>query len=223
MRKFLALTLIVAFGLIITGCGKELNDENFVEFWIKSYNIENEEEAQKVADEYGWSQEDMDNYYDELADDPDRAEKVVDMVAEKDEDAAFVLAMSLGLGGAMAEFEDLEAFGEEFSAGMEELGQGLGDLFGGMVEGMEGMAEGIDESLAGLGGLTDKELAEIFVAAYPEEEVPAEVLEKYETDDETVEEAFEALEEDPERVKSVSEKIHSLDEEKGAAFDEIFM
>ena len=217
MRKTLMFVLAAVLGLMLTGCGKELNDENFVAYWLDSYDVTNEEEAQKVADEYGWSGEELDDYFVELEDDEERAEKVIDMVAEKDEAASFALAMVLGFGDAM------EGFGEEFASGMEELGEGLGDLFGGMMEGMEGMAEGIDEGLAAFGGLTDADLASIFVEAYPEEEIPAEVLERYETDDETVEEAFEALEEDPERVESVSAKIHALDEEKGAAFDEIFM
>ncbi len=229
MRKSLPFVLLAALALLIAGCGKELNDENFVDYWIASVNAGTEEDAAAIADEYGWTTEEVDAYLEELGDDEDRAEKVIEDVEAKDEAAAFALAMALGFDSIFGDLSDLEAlgdlegFGEEFAEGMEAFGEGMGELFSGFAQGMESMAEGIDEGLAGLGGLNDDALAEIYINAESPEDIPAELLEKYDTTPEDVDAAFEALEEDPERVQSVSEKIHALDDAKGDEFDEIFM
>jgi hypothetical protein len=133
MRKFLLLTFVLAVGLFFTGCGKELNDENFAEYWLEAFKVENEADAQKLADDYGWTAEDLNKYFEELKGDEERADKLIDSISEKNEDAGFALELTLfpdrafeglmdDLGGA------LEGLGTELEGTMGEVGEALEDI-----------------------------------------------------------------------------------------------
>ena len=134
MRKILLLTFVLAVGLLFAGCGKELNDENFAAYWLDAFKVETEEDAQKLADDYGWTAEDMDKYFEELKADEARADKLIDSVAEKNEDAAFALELTLfpdrAFGSLMEGLEglggELEGLGTELEGAMGELGEALG-------------------------------------------------------------------------------------------------
>jgi len=136
MRKLLLLTFVIAVGLFFTGCGKELNDENFAAFWLEAVEVESEADAQKLADDYGWTDEQMEKYFEELKADEERADKLIDSVAEKNEEAAFALEMTLfpeRAFGAFGDFmegleglgEDLEGLGEELEGALGELGEAV--------------------------------------------------------------------------------------------------
>jgi hypothetical protein len=155
MRKFLLLTIVLAVGLFFTGCGKELNDENFAEFWLEAFKVETEEDAQKLADDYGWTDEDMDKYFEELMADEARADKLIDSIAEKNEDAAFALELTL--------FPD-RAFGDF----MDELGD-LGDLGGEL----EGLGDELEGAMGEVGEALEEMGAEVEAEAGTEEEAPA--------------------------------------------------
>ncbi|MCX7021915.1 MAG: hypothetical protein NTW26_06545 [bacterium] len=124
MRKFLLLTVVIAVGLFFTGCGKELNDENFATFWLDAFKVENEADAQKLADDYGWTDEDMNKYFEELKADETRAGKLIDSIAEKNEDAAFALELTLfpdrAFGGLMEGLGDLGDLGTELQGALGE-------------------------------------------------------------------------------------------------------
>jgi len=89
MKKLSIAVVVITGALLFTGCSRELNDENFVDFWLEAYK--GEEDVQKLRDDYGWTAEDMSNYFEELKGDEERADKLIEAVAEKDEDAAFAL------------------------------------------------------------------------------------------------------------------------------------
>ncbi|HUT99192.1 MAG TPA: hypothetical protein VM054_08965 [bacterium] len=139
MRKFLLLTFVVAVGLFFTGCGKELNDENFAAFWLDAFKVENEADAQKLADDYGWTDEDMDKYFEELKADEARADKLIASISEKNEDAGFALELTLfpdrafgslmeGLGDLGDLGTELEGLGTELEGAMGEVGEALEDV-----------------------------------------------------------------------------------------------
>lgn len=150
MRKFLLLALVAAIGLFFTGCGKELNDDNFVDYWVDIFNVESVDDAEKIADDYGWSGEDLDAYFDELMEDEERADKVIEAIEEKDEDAAWALEMTLFPDRAFADFGDLmeglDDFGlEGLDEGLEELGEELEGALGEMEEALEEVGESLTE------------------------------------------------------------------------------
>ncbi len=150
MRKFLLLALVAAIGLFFTGCGKELNDDNFVDYWVDLFNVENVDDAEKIADDYGWSGEDLDKYFEELMEDEERADKVIEAIEEKDEDAAWALEMTLFPDRAFADFGDLmeglDDFGlEGLDEGLEELGEELGEALGELEETFEDLGETVTE------------------------------------------------------------------------------
>jgi len=102
MKRILSCILAVLLLLGLSGCTKELNDENFADFWVdvgkqmRSGEIKNMGDIIKLADDdYGWAEEDMNNYCYELMDDEERADNVIKAVVEKDEDIAFVLGQVL--------------------------------------------------------------------------------------------------------------------------------
>jgi len=147
MRKFLLLTLVLAVGLFFTGCGKELNDENFAEFWLEAFKVENEEDAQKLADDYGWTDEDMDKYFDELMADEPRADKLIDSIAEKNEDAAFALELTLFPDRAFGDFMDSMGDLGDLGGELEGLGEELEGAMGEVGEALEGMGEELEAEL----------------------------------------------------------------------------
>jgi len=129
MRKFLLLALVAAVGLFFTGCGKELNDENFAAYWLEVFKVENEADAQKLLDDYGWTAEDMDKYFEELKGDQERADKLIDSISAKDAVAASTLELTLfpdraleSLGGLLGGLEDL---GTELQGAVGEVGEAL--------------------------------------------------------------------------------------------------
>ncbi len=141
MRKFLLLALVAAIGLFFTGCGKELNDDNFVDYWVDIFNVESVDDAEKIADEYGWSGEDLDAYFEELMEDEERGDAVIEAIEEKDEDAAWALELTLYPDRAFADFGDLG-----------DLMEGLGDLgLEGLEEGLEDLGEELEGALGELG------------------------------------------------------------------------
>ena len=147
MRKFLLLTLVLAVGLFFTGCGKELNDENFAEFWLEAFKVENEADAQKLADDYGWTDEDMDKYFDELMADEPRADKLIDSIAEKNEDAAFALELTLFPDRAFGDFMDSLGDLGDLGGELEGLGEELEGAMGEVGEALEGMGEELEAEL----------------------------------------------------------------------------
>jgi len=101
---------------------KVLNDENFAAFWLEAFKVETEADAQKLADDYGWTDEELEKYFDELKGNERRADKLIDAVAEKNEDAAFALEMTLFPDRAFGAFmEGLEGLGGELEGLGEEL------------------------------------------------------------------------------------------------------
>jgi len=139
MRKILLLTVVLAVGLFFTGCGKELNDENFAAFWLEAFKVETEADAQKLADDYGWTDEDMDKYFEELKADEPRADKLIESITEKNEDAGFALELTLfpdrafgnlmeGLGDLGDLGTELEDLGTELESTMGEVGTAIEDV-----------------------------------------------------------------------------------------------
>lgn len=139
MRKILLLTVVLAIGLFFTGCGKELNDENFAAFWLEAFKVETEADAQKLADDYGWTDEDMDKYFEELKADEPRADKLIESITEKNEDAGFALELTLfpdrafgnlmeGLGDLGDLGTELEDLGTELESTMGEVGTAIEDV-----------------------------------------------------------------------------------------------
>jgi hypothetical protein len=127
MRKILLLTVVLAVGLFFTGCGKELNDENFAAYWLEAFKVENEADAQKLADDYGWTADDLNKYFEELKADEARADKVISSISETNKDAAFALELTLfpdralqGLGDIGAALTDL---GTDLETAPGELGE----------------------------------------------------------------------------------------------------
>jgi len=102
-----------AYRMPVYAEGRLLNDENFAAYWLEVFKVENEADAQKLADDYGWTAEDMDKYFEELKADEARADKLIDSISAKDAVAASTLELTL--------FPD-RAF------------EGLGDLLGGLGE-----------------------------------------------------------------------------------------
>ncbi|MCK4595073.1 hypothetical protein KAU45_11265 [bacterium] len=147
MRKFLLLALVAAIGLFFTGCGKELNDDNFVDYWVDIFNVESVEDAEKIADDYGWSGEDLDKYFDELMEDEERADAVIEAIEEKDEDAAFALEMTLFPERAFADFGDLmDDFDLELEEDLEELSEELEGAVGELEEALEDLEPVTEET-----------------------------------------------------------------------------
>jgi hypothetical protein len=140
MRKILLLTVVLAVGLFFTGCGKELNDENFAAFWLEAFKVETEADAQKLADDYGWTDEDMDKYFEELKADEPRADKLIASINEKTEDAGFALELTLfpdrafgnlmeGLGDLGTDLgTELEGLGTELQGALGEVGTSIEDV-----------------------------------------------------------------------------------------------
>jgi hypothetical protein len=73
----------------------KLNDVNFVEFWLKSFEVETEREAKMLAEDYGWTDEDLNNYFEELEANKTRADTLIKSVTDKNEDAGFALELTL--------------------------------------------------------------------------------------------------------------------------------
>ncbi len=147
MRKFLLLALVAAIGLFFTGCGKELNDDNFVDYWVDIFNVESVEDAEKIADDYGWSGEDLDKYFDELMEDEERADAVIEAIEEKDEDASFALEMTLFPERAFADFGDLmDDFDLELEEDLEELSEELEGAVGELEEALEDLEPVTEET-----------------------------------------------------------------------------
>ncbi|MCK4594236.1 hypothetical protein KAU45_07025 [bacterium] len=195
MRKFLFLAVLTAFLISLVGCGKELNDENFVDFWIEYMAAEDDEAEEKVMDSYGWTEDELDAYIEGLAEDEERVEKIYEALMEKDEEAAFAFTF-------LVVPED--AFDEMF---LEEL-DAIPYLEGGAFE----------------VPMTDGLMAQLFISIYPEEpNSPAAqpIYEGYMVTQEQVEEYFDDMLQDPDHCAAVSALVHGLDPDKGAAFDEI--
>ncbi len=195
MRKLLFLAVFTALLLVFTGCGKELNDESFVDFWVEYTAAEGDVAQEKVMDSYGWTEEDLDAYIEGLTEDEERVGKIYEAMMEKDEEAAFAFTF-------LVVPED--AFDEMF---LEELDA---------IPYLEGGAYDVP--------ITDGLMAQLFVSIYPENpNSPAAqpILEGYGVTQEQVEEYFDAMMQDPDNCAAVSTLVHGLDPEKGAAFDEI--
>jgi hypothetical protein len=91
MRNVLLIAVLTALLVGFTGCGKELNDGNFVNFWLELVKVDSQEEADKILDDYGWTDEEFETYFNELMADEERVDKLIVSIAEKNEDAAFAL------------------------------------------------------------------------------------------------------------------------------------
>jgi len=94
MKRILPSVLAVLFLLGFSGCGKVLNDENFVDFWVETYD-KDYKYTEELAEDYGWSHVDRVRYLEELKGDDERATFVYEAVAEKNEDAAYLLEFEL--------------------------------------------------------------------------------------------------------------------------------
>jgi hypothetical protein len=132
MKKFLLLAFVAAVGLSLIGCGKELNDENFATYWLEAFKVENEADAQKLADDYGWTADDMNKYFEELKADQPRADKLIESINAKNQDAGFALELTLfpdrafqGLGDLGAA---LEGLGTDLQGAMSDVGEALTDV-----------------------------------------------------------------------------------------------
>ncbi len=132
---------------------------------------------------------------------------------------ALTLIAALGLFFVACESEEEQAL-DETEAALEEMAEEMEAAAGEAAEAMEEVTASMEGE-----GLSDDELAAIFVGVYPDDPDSDKALTLYEemgTDAETVMTEFEMLEEDMTRLQSVSEKIYAMDEEKGAAFDDEF-
>lgn len=81
--------------LLFAGC-KENEEESFVEFYLEWWHAEVEYEDQVLA-KHGWTHDSLEVWLDDLARDTHRAERVVEMVRVRDDEAADFLSVVLGL------------------------------------------------------------------------------------------------------------------------------
>jgi hypothetical protein len=196
MRNSLIIAALTALLLGLTGCGKELNDETFVDFWLEYTGAESDTAEEEVMDSYGWTEDELDAYVEELSADEGRVQKMYEVLMEKDEEAALAFTFLV---------VPQDEFNEMVLGGLEEA---LGEL-GEVVEEVP---------------MTDELLAELFVKIYPENPnspLAQPIYEEYGVTGEQVEGYFDEMAQDPEHCAAVSALVHELDPEKGAAFDEI--
>jgi hypothetical protein len=95
MKRILPSVLAVLFLLGFSGCGKELNDENFADFWVEYSAAKGDAAQEKVMDSYGWTKEQMDIYFEELKGNEERADRLIDTIAEENEQSASTLEYTL--------------------------------------------------------------------------------------------------------------------------------
>jgi hypothetical protein len=194
MRNVLLIAVLTAFMLGFSGCGKELNDESFAEFWVEYSAAEDDAAQEKVMDSYGWSEQDLDAYVADLSADKERVQNLYEALKAKDENAALAFTFLI------VPDEDLD-------------GVTPADL--GNVPYVEGDAEV---------PMTDELLAELFVKIYPEEPnspMAQPIYAEYGVTQEQVEGYFDEMMQDPDHCAAVSVLVHGLDPEKGAEFDKI--
>jgi|GEM_PF-4786699 len=195
MRNVLLIAVLTAFVLGFSGCGKELNDESFADFWVEYSAAADDTAQEKVMDSYGWSEEDLDAYVEDLSTDEERVQNLYEALKAKDENAALAFTFLI------VPDEVLD-------------GADMGDL--GTIPYVEGTGTEVP--------MTDELLAELFVKIYPEEpNSPAAlaIYPDYGVTGEQVEMYFDAVAGNPEHCAAVSVLIHGLDPEKGAEFDKI--
>jgi hypothetical protein len=194
MRNLLLIAVLAAFLIGFTGCGKELNDENFADFWVEYSAAADDTAQEKVMDSYGWTEEDLDAYVKELTADEGRVQKLYEVLKAKDENAALAFTfLIVPEGGTGPTPEDL-----------------------GNIPYVEGSSTEVR--------MTDELLAELFVKIYPENyNSPAalEVYKGYGVTEPQVEGYFTGVKMDPAHCAKVSALIHGLDPAKGDEFDKI--
>ncbi|HUT99190.1 MAG TPA: hypothetical protein VM054_08955 [bacterium] len=193
MRNVLLIAALTAFLVGFTGCGKELNDENFADFWVEYSAAADDTAQEKVMDSYGWKEDDLDAYVKELTADEERVQKLYDALKAKDENAALA-------------FTFLIVPGEVLDGAIP------GDL--GAIPYVEGGTTAMTDAL--LAELFVKIYPEepnspAALAVYPEYGVTGEQVEGY----------FDTVADDPAHAAAVSVLVHGLDPEKGAEFDRI--
>lgn len=97
MRKVLLLALALGLVLSLAGCGggTELNDETFADFWIEYWHAETDAAERAVEEKYGFSERELEKFYEELIENESRFEKVVERISAKDEEAAAGFALGM--------------------------------------------------------------------------------------------------------------------------------
>jgi hypothetical protein len=193
MRNVLLIAVLTAFLVGFTGCGKELNDENFADFWIEYSAAADDTAQEKVMDSYGWTEEDLDAYVKELTADEGRVQKLYEALKAKDEKAALDFTFLIVPEGVLDDAT-------------------LGDL--GNIPYVEGGGTAMTDAL--LAELFVKIYPEepnspAALAIYPDYGVTGEQVEGY----------FDAVADDPVHAAAVSALIHGLDPAKGDDFDKV--
>ncbi|MCX7022222.1 MAG: hypothetical protein NTW26_08150 [bacterium] len=84
MKRILVVFLAVLFLLCVSGCSKELNDENFVAFFLELGTKDDPgADFDKVLDSYGWSAEDFETYVNKLIMDEGRVNRIRGILLEE--------------------------------------------------------------------------------------------------------------------------------------------
>jgi hypothetical protein len=191
MRNVLLIAVLTAFLVGFSGCGKELNDENFADFWIEYSAAADDTAQEKVMDSYGWTEEDLDAYVKELTTDEGRVQKLYEALKAKDENAALA-------------FTFLIVPDEALGTTPEDLGN---------IPYVEGSTPMTDELLAEL-------FVKIYPENYNSQAAEA-IYPDYGVTEPQVEAYFFSVKEDPAHCAAVSALIHGLDPAKGDDFDKI--
>jgi hypothetical protein len=194
MRNVLLIAVLAAFLVGFTGCGKELNDESFADFWVEYSAAADDTAQEKVMDSYGWTEEDLDAYIKDLTADETRVQNLYEALKAKDENAALAFTFLIVPEG-----------------GMGPTPEDLGNV---------PYVEGSDAEVQ----MTDELLAELFVKIYPEEPnspTALAIYPDYGVTAEQVEGYFDTVADDPAHAAAVSVLIHGLDPDKGVEFDKM--
>ncbi|MCX7021917.1 MAG: hypothetical protein NTW26_06555 [bacterium] len=193
MRKVLLIAVLTAFLAGFSGCGKELNDENFAGFWVEYSAAADDAAQQKVMESYGWTEGDLDAYVKELTADEGRVQKLYEALKAKDENAAlsftFLIVPDAALDGTNP--DDLGNIPYVEGGGTAMTDALLAELF------VKIYPEEPNSPAA--------------LAIYPEYGVTGKQVEGY----------FNNVKADPAHCAAVSALIHGLDPAKGDDFDKV--
>jgi len=79
MKRFLVLLV-----LLFVSCGVELNDENFADYWVGLQTMSMDESLS----DYGWTQEEVNDYWEEILSNPNRQIEFYYELVVKDREVA---------------------------------------------------------------------------------------------------------------------------------------
>jgi hypothetical protein len=120
MKKHLILLLTATLFLVLGGCDKELNDENFADFWLEADSLWGDDAVtivglrlkvlntvgetanamarEKILESYGWSDYELNAYLKSLIKDQERVGELYNLLETKDKQAAAsFIGMAAGL------------------------------------------------------------------------------------------------------------------------------